>query len=287
MSSILFDLSEKIDQQTVAALFAVKGIADSQGIPFFVVGASARDFILKHCYGIEPPRMTTDIDLGVKVADWEQFNKLTDALKTTGRFIPDKMQYQRYHFDSVLIDIVPFGPITDKNQRIAWPPEHEIFRSMVGFKEAYEYSITVRLSTTPELDIQLPTLPGLALMKIVSWREKYPERRKDAEDLLLIMHKYEDAGNFDRLYDKEQDLLQEEEFNTRNASIRLLGQDMAKIADAETLSVVKGILDNETGEQSQYKLITDMIKGSLGYEDRFDETLQQVEKLRKGLSEIA
>jgi predicted nucleotidyltransferase len=287
MSSILFDLSEKIDQQTVAALFAVKGIADSQGIPFFVVGASARDFLLKYCYGIEPPRMTTDIDLGVKVADWEQFNKLTDALKTTGRFLPDKMQHQRYHFDSVLIDIVPFGPITDKNQRIAWPPEHEIFMSMVGFKEADEYSITVRLSTTPELDIKLPTLPGLALMKIVSWREKYPERRKDAEDLLLIMHKYEDAGNFDRLYDKEQDLLQEEEFNTRNAGIRLLGQDMAKIADAETLSVVEGILDNEIGEQSQYKLITDMIRGSLSYEDRFDETLQQVEKLRKGLSEIA
>jgi predicted nucleotidyltransferase len=287
MSSILFDLSEKIDQRTVAALLAVKGITDSQGIPFFVVGASARDFLLKHCYGIEPPRMTTDIDLGVKVADWEQFNKLTDALKTTGRFLPDKMQHQRYHFDSVLIDIVPFGPITDKNQRIAWPPEHEIFMSMVGFKEAYEYSITVRLSTTPELDIKLPTLPGLALMKIVSWREKYPERRKDAEDLLLIMHKYEDAGNFDRLYDKEQDLLQEEEFNTRNAGIRLLGQDMAKIADAETLSVVEGILDNEIGEQSQYKLITDMIRGSLSYEDRFDETLQQVEKLRKGLSEIA
>jgi predicted nucleotidyltransferase len=287
MSSILFDLSEKIDRRTVAALLAVKGIADSQGIPFFVVGASARDFILKHCYGIEPPRMTTDIDLGVKVADWEQFNKLTDALKATGRFLPDKMQHQRYHFDSVLIDIVPFGPITDKNQRIAWPPEHEIFMSMVGFKEAYEYSITVRLSTTPELDIKLPTLPGLALMKIVSWREKYPERRKDAEDLLLIMHKYEDADNFDRLYDKEQDLLQEEEFNTRNASIRLLGQDMAKIADAETLSVIEGILDNEIGEQSQYKLIADMIRGSLRYEDRFDETLQQVEKLRKGLSEIA
>ena len=118
-------------------------------------------------------------------------------------------------------------------------------------------------------------------------RRYNPERRKDAEDLLLIMHKYEYASNFDRLYDKEQDLLQEEEFNTRNASIRLLGQDMAKIADAETLSLVEGILDNEIGEQSQYKLITDMIRGSLSYEDRFDETLQQVEKLRKGLSEIA
>lgn len=287
MSNILFDLSGKIDQQTVAALSAVKDIADSQGIPFFVVGASARDFVLKHCYGIEPRRMTTDIDLGVEVANWEQLSKLIETLKATGKFIPDDKERQRLHFNSVLIDIVPFGPITDKNRKIAWPPEHEIFMSMIGFKEAYEYSITVRLSTDPELDIQLPTLAGLALMKIVSWREKYPERPKDAEDLLLIMHKYEDAGNFERLYDKEQDLIQEEKFDTRHASIRLLGRDMAKIADAETLNVVKTILDSETGEQSHYKLIADMIKGSLSYENRFEETLQQVETLKKGLTETA
>jgi hypothetical protein len=38
MSKILFDLSGKIDHLTVAALLAVKSIADSCGIPFFVVG---------------------------------------------------------------------------------------------------------------------------------------------------------------------------------------------------------------------------------------------------------
>jgi predicted nucleotidyltransferase len=109
MSRILFDLSGKIDHLTVAALSAVKSIADSCDSPFFVVGASARDFILKHCYGIEPSRLTTDIDLGVKVADWAHFHKLTDALKATGKFLPDERQKQRYHFESVLIDIVPFG----------------------------------------------------------------------------------------------------------------------------------------------------------------------------------
>src|SRR4030067_2143630 len=164
MSSILFNLSGKIDQHTVEALSIVKKVADSMNIPFFVVGASARDFILKHCYGIEPPRMTTDIDLGVEVANWEKFGNLTEALKARGRFIPDENPRQRYTLDSVLIDIVPFGPITDERRRIAWPPEHEIFMSMVGFKEAYEYSITVRLSADPALDIKLPTLPGLALM---------------------------------------------------------------------------------------------------------------------------
>ena len=48
MSSISFDLSGKIDQPTVNALSLLKRVADALGIPFFVVGASARD-ILKGC----------------------------------------------------------------------------------------------------------------------------------------------------------------------------------------------------------------------------------------------
>lgn len=287
MSNILFDLSGKIDQQTIAALSALKGVADSLGIPFFVVGASARDFILEHCYGIKSPRMTRDIDLGVEVDSWDKFSMLTEALKATGMFSPDPSEQYRLHFDSVQIDIVPFGSITDSSRHIAWPPEHEIFMSMAGFKEAYEYSISVRLSTDPALDIKLPTLPGLALMKIISWDEKYPERTKDADDLLLIMHKYEGAGNFDRLYDKEQALLQEENFDARLASIRLLGRDMAKIADTDTLNIVRFILDREVGEQSKYRLVTDMVRGALGYNDRFDEILLQVEKLKQGLSDTA
>ena len=286
MSNILFDLSGKIDQQTVEALGIVKRVADTMSIPFFVVGASARDFILKHCYGIEPPRMTSDIDLGVEVASWEQFKQLRESLLSTGKFY-STMERQRLRFDSVFIDIVPFGPITNENRRISWPPEHEILMSMGGFKEAYEYSVTVRLSSAPELDIKLPTLPGLAIMKIISWKEKYPERKKDAEDLLLIMQKYEEAGNFERLYDKEQNLLQEENFDTRHASIRLLGRDMARIADPDTLDTVRIILDGETGEQSQYRLITDMIRGTLTFDDRFDEILFQVERLKKGIEEVS
>ncbi len=78
MSNISFNLSGKIDQQTIEALSMVKRIADSLSIPFFVVGASARDFILKYCYGIETPRMTRDIDLGVEVASCEQFNQFAE-----------------------------------------------------------------------------------------------------------------------------------------------------------------------------------------------------------------
>jgi len=286
MSNILFDLSGRIDQQTVAVLSVVKKVADSLTIPFFVVGATARDIILKHCYGIETPRMTRDIDLGVEVASWKQFSQLRESLLSTGKFSSASVRH-RLRFDSVLIDIVPFGAITDEKRRISWPPEHEIFMNMAGFKEAYEYSVTVKLSSAPELDIKLPTLPGLALMKLISWKEGYPERRRDAEDLLLIMEKYEDAGNFDRLYEKEQSLLKEEHFDTRHASIRLLGRDMAIMADPYTLDTVRAILSEETGQQSQYKLTTDMIRGALASGVEFDEILSLVEKLRQGFVEVS
>ncbi len=285
MSNILFDLSGKIDQPTVAALTALKKIADSLEIPFFVVGATARDFLLRHCYGIESPRMTRDIDLGVEVASWEQFGKLAKALTASGEFVPDSRQQQRFHYDYVLIDIVPFGNITDETRRISWPPEHEIFMNMMGFREAYQYSVTVRISAEPEVDIKLPTLPGLALMKLISWDEKYPERKKDAEDLLLIMQKYEEAGNFERLYSSEQGILQEENFDATLAGIRLLGHDMAKIADPETLTAVRKILDTETGKEPQHRLIIHMLGGVASFNNRFDEVLLFLEKLKKGLAD--
>jgi len=285
MNNILFNLSGKIEKPIVNALYTLKKVADSLNIPFFVVGASARDLILKHCYGIEPPRKTGDIDLGVEAANWQQFKELTESLIATGQFFPTK-ETQRFLCGVILIDIVPFGPITDDNKKISWPPEHEIIMSMVGFKEAFEYSITVRLSSDPVLDIKLSPLPGLAIMKLISWKDKYPERKRDAGDLLLIMNKYEEAGNSERLYGEELPLLQEEDFDARMAGIRLLGRDMAKISDPQTFRIIKSILDGEIEDVSQYKLVSDMIRESGSLQARFGEILSRLEKLRQGIIEV-
>lgn len=285
MNNISFNLSGKIEKPVLDTLYTLKKVADSLNIPFFVVGASARDIILKHCYGIEPPRKTRDIDLGVEVASWEQFKELTESLTATGQFFPTK-ETQRFLCGVILIDIVPFGPITDDNKKISWPPEHKMMMSMVGFEEAYEYSITVRLSSDPVLDVKLSTLPGLAIMKLISWKDKYPERKRDAGDLLLIMNKYEEAGNSERLYEGELPILQEEDFDARMAGIRLLGRDMAKISDAQTIRIIKSILDAEIEDLSQHKLVSDMMRESGIPEARFDEILFRLEKLRQGIVEV-
>lgn len=284
MSNISFDLSGKIEPAFLDVISNVKQVADSLNISFFLVGATARDFILDHCYSIKTTRMTRDIDLGVEMADWDQFQELSEALVATGKIL-ETIDKQRFLFGSIPIDIVPFGPVSGETKKISWPPEHEIFMSMLGFEEAYKYSLPVRLNTEPELVIKIPTLPGLALMKLISWNDRYPERPKDAEDLLFIMHHYSDAGNTDRLYDEEISLLTAEGFDNQLAGIKLLGKDMAKMSDLVTTETIKAILATETNDKSRYRLITDMVK-TYGLRDSFDVILQRVTKLREGFFTI-
>ncbi len=277
---MFYDISGKVDPQFIDALLEVKNVADTLDIPFFVVGAIARDLILEHCHSIKSLRITQDIDLGVKIPDWEKFKSLSEDLLSTGKFSKTKDKH-RIVYNDVYIDIVPFGPIADKDYRIKWPPENEIIMSTLGFEEAYKSAITVRLSKQPQLEIKIPSIPGLALMKLISWRDKYPERKKDAEDLFFIMKKYEYCGIESRLYEKETPLLEEEGFDNCLAGIRLLGRDMAKMSNPVTLDKIKEILSNETADKSGYRLISDMIS----MHDDFDGVLLMLGKLRQGVLE--
>lgn len=278
---MLLDISGKVESSVVNTLYEVSKVADALKISFFIIGAAARDFIFEYCYNVKSPRMTKDIDLGIKVASWEEVNNLSKALLSTGKFSKTN-RTGRYIYNETLIDLVPFGPIADKEKKISWPSQNETILVTLGFEEAYQYAITVRLSGDPTLDIKLPTVPGLTIMKLISWHEA-TDRKKDAEDLLFILKNYEETGVRNRLYEKETHLLEEEDFEIRPASIRLLGQGMARIAKSNTLKKIKDILDRETDSQSNYNLIFAMVKDN--YLEQSDEALVLLEKLKQGVFE--
>lgn len=286
MTSILPDLSGKIKSSHVEVLSVIRDTAASLEIPFFIVGASARDYILEHVYNRPAARMTTDVDIGVKVENWGQYEKIVSALLQTGSFVQEE-QNHRFLFGEVKVDIVPFGSLAGQKKNIHWPPDQTTIMSVLGFQEAYEHSVTIRLKTDPLLEIKIPTLAGLALIKLISWADAYPRRQRDAEDIAFIMRNYEDAGNLERLFEKEPALMEEEKFDAHIAGIRLLGRDMAIIADRETKIAILSILNRETGEQLRYRLITDMIKENSTTEGAFGEALVLVEKLKQGFAEIA
>lgn len=279
MKNILINISGKIDSSYISAVKEIKKVADSLKISFFIIGAFARDIIMEHFYEIKATRMTMDIDLGIKVSSWNKFYKLINTLEKSGKFRKSKEKH-RVLYDDIIIDIIPFGGVSGKNEKIIWPPENEIVMSVMGFNEVYNYSTLVRLQNNPILEVKIPTLPGLAILKLFAWRDNFPNRSKDAEDLLFIMKNYGNVEISDKLYKSELQLLKSEDFDNQVAGIVLLGKEMSKICTNQTIEYLKKIIDEETSENSDYNLITDML---LLKRDDFSRILYLLKKLKDGI----
>jgi predicted nucleotidyltransferase len=284
MKKKLIDLSEKIDEQRVDAIETISRVANSLQIPFFLIGATARD-ILFAAHNIPAYRVTLDLDIGVKVPDWEKFNKLKKGLVETDKFMTAREEQRLKYKDRIDIDIIPFGAISDKNRLIKWPSQETVMH-VHGFEETHKHAEIVRLRSKPVLDIKLASLPGLSVMKMLSWKEKYPERRKDATDLFLIIRHYSEAGNFERIPDEMPELLNSDDFDYVRAGARLLGRDMAKILNPATKKEILDILEKETGEQDRYRLIEDMIRSDMGKTSDFYSILNFLEELKSGILEV-
>ena len=247
MNNILIDISGKIDPERMSVLRSIKEVAQELDIPFFVVGALARDVVFEHIHRIPAPRATKDIDLGVEVANWEEFHQLTGALIERKLFTATKLPHRFVATTSVtVVDIVPYGGITGETKRISWPPDHDLIMSMLGFEEAYQSALKVRFSNEPVVEILVPSVLALALLKIISWADAYPRRERDAQDLLFILENYDRTGIEVQLYDSHVPLLAEEGYDARLASVRLLGRDIAKLCSPDTVKAVREILTRET-----------------------------------------
>jgi predicted nucleotidyltransferase len=280
------DISHKIDPGRVSVLRSIKEVAEELDIPFFVVGAFARDVIFEHIHRIPSPRVTEDIDLGVEVANWEEFQRLTGALikreiltatKSPHRFVDNT--------HTTVVDIVPYGGITGERKRISWPPDHDMIMSMLGFEEAYSSALKVRLSNEPVLEILVPSAAALALLKIISWADAYPRREREAQDLLFILENYDATGIGTQLYESHVTLLTEEGYDSRIAAVRLLGRDIAQMSGLETIKTVTEILMRETDEDQGFKMLSHMSKGASFRSVRFEAALQLLKKLLQGIQE--
>jgi len=143
----------------------------------------------------------------------------------------------------------------------------------------------VRLSSEPPLEILVPSVPALALLKIISWDDAYPRRERDAHDLLFILENYDATGVEAKLYESHVPLLTEEEFDSRLASVRLLGQNIAQLGSPETLKTLEEILIRETDEDLGFRMLSNMVKGASFQGTKFEAALQLLKKLLQGVLE--
>jgi predicted nucleotidyltransferase len=97
------------------------------------------------------------------------------------------------------------------------------------------------------------------------------------------MRTYLDAGNQERLYSEEQDLVNVKDFDYVRAGARLLGWDIAAILNAKSIKIVLEILTRETSDQGRNRLVEDMM-GVHGTSDNdFDERLSLLKEMTSGI----
>lgn len=284
MNEKLLDISGKIDDITIAAYEAIVKETNSLQIPFFVVGAAARDMILEYGYGVGVQRATHDIDIGINVSDWDQFERLTEQLIKFSGFSRAEEKHRLRFENKIPLDIVPFGAIEDENNQIRWPPDHDTVLNVMGFNDAYKNTQMVRIRSKPVLDIKVATLSGLAVLKLISWKDR-SYKDKDAKDLDFIITNYLEAGNRERLYSENEDILVRYDFEYELSGASLLGRDISKVVNEKTKAALLEILDRETHENGQFLLVIKMMGIPSTTENDFEKKLNLINALKKGIYE--
>lgn len=62
-----------VDHVTIDILRAVAEEALAEQVDYMLVGATARDILLTHVFGLSARRATYDVDFAIAVKDWAQF----------------------------------------------------------------------------------------------------------------------------------------------------------------------------------------------------------------------
>jgi predicted nucleotidyltransferase len=179
----MIDLSSSTDPRIAVAsqvLAEIEAVAARHGFPLMVVGATARDILSEAIVGAPPARATADVDVAVAVPSWEAFEVLTDDLTRVGR------SRHRFLVSGVQLDVVPFGDVETTGRLIDWGDGTRM--SALGLSEAYARAERVRLPGGTE--VLVPTVAGLAVLKLSAWSDRRLETRRDAVDLQTIIGWY-------------------------------------------------------------------------------------------------
>lgn len=271
-----------LDADVATILREVARITNEHATDYLIVGATARDILLTHVFGMSVRRATRDIDFAIAVADWEQFERIREALQSTDGFEASETLRQRLYFgrqggnNGYPIDLIPFGGVEQEHKTIAWPPDMDVIMNVAGFPEAL--AATEKVEVAKDLMLNVSSLAGLAILKLFAWFDRGLADPKDAFDLYQIMQSYADAGNLDRLYEAESGILEAADYDADLAGTCLLGKDAANLASQDSYVRLVSILDNEAE-----RLTTDMVRSMRHAEDAQTEVERRLAHFKAGM----
>ena len=275
------DISNKIETEIVEIFEILTRLGKKLNFKYFVIGAFARDVVLKYLYDITPVRRTIDIDIGIQLESWEKYQELVNELLAIESFESTELEHRFTYKNSNMIDLIPFGEIAGTDEKYKWKGNSDFEMNVEGFNQALDLTVPVIIRLDPILKIKLASLTYQVVLKLIAWREERDQNEKDAIDLCTLMINYTDAGNFKRLYDKENDIIIKHNIDYENNSARLLGRDIVKEVDRKIVDKIIQILKNELEGPDNRLIIKMMNRNYQNYE--FEDYFKLTKSLYKGI----
>jgi predicted nucleotidyltransferase len=240
------DVSTAVDLHPVATVLAeLHERAQAQGVELMVVGAVARDILIRHVVGAPPERATADVDVAAAVSTWEELHLVTQTMQ------PARNSVHTFLVRNMEVDVIPFGGIESAQRTITWPNDHMM--QVLGFQEAMRSALSVMLPGG--LVVAVASLPAQSLLKLFAWKDRRYLDRRDAIDLKTILHAYHQGSYLDELYDNYLGLLEKHDFDPRLAGAERMGKEAILLIAPADRGVVADLL---FGEELSSLIVSDM-----------------------------
>ncbi|WP_243382345.1 nucleotidyl transferase AbiEii/AbiGii toxin family protein [Geothrix alkalitolerans] len=285
MTTTWLDLKRPLDLRLDRLLRDLDDLFRSRGIDYLLTGGMAREILLYYGHGCATGRATKDVDFGVTLSSWEDYEALRSALVGTGTFRPDPKETQRMiHRDpgtglETKVDLVPFGAIAGPDGALAWPPDGSHLMRVLGYPQALASAIHLRLDETRW--VPLASGPGLACMKLVAWMDRGDARLgRDAVDFMELLHQYSHVLTDQELYDNHPEAMDRYDFRAEPAAAFILGKQVASLADDQLRKVISEALEPPSKQKMlNYFLREQSFKDS---GNLFAEAAQQLDSFSEG-----
>ncbi len=253
-------------------LQALTDFFSSEGSEFYVIGATARDIVMAGIHAQHSGRKTVDLDIAIAIPDWDKYEEISVKLCKKTEFTKSPEQKQRFRYKRVyLVDIVPFGEVAKANRYIYWPPEESFAMPVHGFVEMAKDALEITLDNS--LTIRVASLPGIFILKLIAWHDRYLTHDRDAEDMAFVLASYLSL-NDERAVRDHYDIYDRSPFSAFVAGATLMARDIKSMI-SDDLSVgarLSAILSAEIDLTLDSALINQMLETnpSLKYEEVFD-----------------
>ena len=278
-NSLKIDLNNLGNSGLDEVLKTVEKACLSLNVDFYIIGALAKD--IWFTFGDIAPGGTKDIDFAVFVNSEQQFLDLKD-------FLIHKFDYKDFKGNSFIlfspekiqIDIIPFGAI-EVEEGVTVKGEGLNHIKVNGFTEVFEKAV-MEVRLLGENHYKVATLPGIVLLKLISYDDRPDQRSKDPVDIINIIRNYFSLQS-DLIYDEHNDLF-DEDVSLSDIAARVIGREIRKpLSDNEKLSNrVTAILNDHIIKGENSNFILNMIESS---DKTVDEYVHLLTMILKGIND--